>query len=59
VINIIDLFDRFLLLFYEVTYRSWEHVYNLICGSLNQTSAKYYGFDFGSSVDDSAGFQMM
>jgi hypothetical protein len=28
-INVIDLFDQFLLLFYEVTYQSWEHVHSL------------------------------
>jgi hypothetical protein len=58
-IYIIDLSDRFLLLFYEVPYRSWEHVHSLICGSLYQLCMNYYSFDFESSVDDNAGFQMM
>jgi hypothetical protein len=57
-IYIINLFDRFLLLFDKVTYQSWEHMDSLILGFLCRTCVKYYSFDFDSSVDDSVGFQM-
>jgi hypothetical protein len=57
-IHIIDLFNRFLVLFYEVTRQSWEHVCSLIRASHYWTYAKYYSFDFDSSVD-SASFQMI
>jgi hypothetical protein len=32
-------------------------VHSLIRGSVYRTWAKYYGFEFDSSVDNSAGFQ--
>jgi hypothetical protein len=58
-IYIIDLFDRFLLLFYEMTYWPWEHVHSLIHGSFSWKCTKCCSFDLYISADDSASFQMM
>jgi hypothetical protein len=50
-IYIIDLFDRFLLLFYKVNYRSLKHVHNLIHGAIYRKWEQYYSFGFCGSVD--------
>jgi hypothetical protein len=56
-IRIIDLFVRFLCLFYEVNYRSLERVDNLVHGAIYREWEQYYSVGFCGSVDKSADFK--